>query len=118
MDPNQTYVDMIAALQEQDLETARTLALALKNWLATGGFYPSQYPAEKVHSSIENVLNQTAGIDAEPVFSLICCYCDAGADIPTREQAIAEGWTGIELALDLQQANFCGICPECRELED
>ena len=99
MDPNQTYLDMLAALQDQELD-------------------PGQHPAETLHSSIENVLNQTAGIDAEPVFSLICCYCDAGADIPTREQAIAEGWTGIKLALDLQQANFCGICPECRELED
>lgn len=52
--------------------------------------------------------------DPEPVFTLVCCECDAGMDILTEEQAIAEGWTGIEPAPHLPQANYCGLCPDCR----
>jgi hypothetical protein len=40
MDPNYAYQDMLKAMQEHDHETARELALALKDWFARGGFYP------------------------------------------------------------------------------
>jgi hypothetical protein len=54
----------------------------------------------------------------EPVFTLVCSNCDAGMEILTEEQAIARGWAGIEPAFDLPQANYCGLCPDCRgELE-
>lgn len=51
---------------------------------------------------------------AEVQFSLVCETCDAGMEIESYEQAIAEQWTEIEHAPDLPQANFIGLCPECR----
>jgi hypothetical protein len=52
--------------------------------------------------------------DAIP-FSLVCTDCDAGVEIRSYEQGLAEGWTKIEYAPDLPMANFIGVCPECRE---
>jgi hypothetical protein len=51
-------------------------------------------------------------------FSLICTECDAGMEIRSYEQAVAEGWTNIEYAPDLPMANYLGLCPECSGLED
>jgi hypothetical protein len=36
-------------------------------------------------------------------------------DIESNDQAMAEGWTGIDYAPDLPMANFVGLCPDCRE---
>ena len=114
MDPEQTYPDMYHAMREGDFDTAREFAFALKRWLASGGFYPYQYTPEAINAYICSVLRRTAG-HPEPVFSLVCESCDAGADIGTEEQAIAEGWTCIQPAPDLLQANYVGTCPDCRE---
>ena len=118
MDPNQTYLDMFAAMKAGDFETARELALALKNWFAKGGFCPYQYTPEAMHAYIASVLRRTAGHGPEPVFSLVCRHCDAGGEIETEEQAIGEGWIEIEPAFALPQANFCGLCPDCRQIEN
>jgi hypothetical protein len=117
MDPNQTYLAMFEAMKAQDFETARELALALKSWFANGGFYPYQYTPEAMHAYIASVLRRTSGHGPEPVFTLVCLHCDAGEHIETEEQAIGEGWTEIEPAFALPQANYCGLCPDCRELE-
>src|SRR5579871_4802174 len=93
MDPNQTYLDMFDAMKAGDFETARELAIALKDWFAKGGFYPHQYTPEAMHAYIASVLRRTAGHGPEPVFSLVCQHCDAGDGIETEEQAITEGWT-------------------------
>jgi len=106
---------MFEAMKAGDFETARDLALALKEWFAKGGFYPHQYTPEAMHSYIASVLRRTFGHGPEPVFSLVCRNCDAGEGIKTEEDAMGEGWTEIELALALPQANFCGLCPECRQ---
>ena len=45
-------------------------------------------------------------------FSLTCQNCDAGMGIASREQAHAEGWTGIVYD-DGPSWNFVGMCPEC-----
>ena len=47
-------------------------------------------------------------------FSLVCFNCDAGVQIESGEQAIAEGWTDIQYDPDLSMANFIGVCPDCR----
>ncbi len=47
-------------------------------------------------------------------FSLVCFHCDAGMEMATIDQALAEGWTGIEFAPDLPMANWLGLCPDCR----
>ena len=115
MDPNQTYLNMFEAMKARDHETARELALSLKDWFTRGGFYPYQFTPEAMHAYIASVLRRTAGHGPEPVFSLVCCNCDAGQGIETEEQAIAEGWSEIEPAFALPQANYCGVCPDCRE---
>jgi hypothetical protein len=48
-------------------------------------------------------------------FSLVCLECDAGMEIDSHDQAMADGWAEIDYAPDLPMANFIGLCPECRE---
>jgi hypothetical protein len=115
MDPNQTFLDMFEAMKAGEFETARELALALKRWFANGGCYPHQFTPEAMHAYMASVLRRTAGHGPEPVFTLICCDCDAGDGIETEEQAITEGWSEIEPAFALPQANYCGRCPDCRD---
>jgi hypothetical protein len=52
---------------------------------------------------------------ADVPFSLVCSECDAGMNIESHDQAMAEGWTEIDYAPDLPMANFIGLCPDCRE---
>jgi hypothetical protein len=54
--------------------------------------------------------------DAIP-FTLVCTDCDAGMEIRSYEQAIAEGWTDIQYTPDLPMANYLGLCPVCQEME-
>lgn len=121
MDPQQTYIDMLAAMQANDHETARELALALKEWLARGGFRPHQVTTETMDASIATALRQATRLvenNTGDPFSLICTYCDAGMEIATEQEAIAQGWTGIEHAPDLPNANYLGICPDCKRETD
>jgi len=118
MDPNQTYIDMYQAMKAGEFETARELALALKDWFAKGGFTPHQYTPEVMHAYIASVLCRTSGHGSEPPFTLVCRHCDAGEGIDTEEQAIGEGWSEIEPAYALPQANYCDVCPECKTLDD
>ncbi len=62
MDPNQTYRDMLDALDDRDDETARGLALVLKRWLANGGFYPQQDTPEAINTHTAEVLRRTADL--------------------------------------------------------
>lgn len=56
---------------------------------------------------------QTLPIKGVP-FSIVCAECDAGQEISSYEQALAAGWTSIEYDPDLPQANYIGVCPDCR----
>lgn len=118
MDPNQTFLDMLKAMKNQEFEAARERALALKEWLAKGGFTPLRFTADTINGYIASILRRTALHGPEPVFSLVCQQCDAGMDIESEEQAIEEGWSGIEPAFDLPQANYCGLCPDCRQEQE
>jgi hypothetical protein len=60
MDPNQTYFEMCEAMREGDYETARALALALKRWLASGGFYPGQLTPDSINAYLATILSRTA----------------------------------------------------------
>jgi hypothetical protein len=116
MDPHQTFLDMFQAMKDEDHATAQELAYALQRWFANGGFYPHEYSPDAIHCYVASVLRRTSGhAKPEPVFSVVCCYCDAGQGIPTEEMAMDEGWTEIEPDPDLLQANFLGICPDCRQ---
>lgn len=57
-------------------------------------------------------------IPKEVPFSLVCEQCDAGMEIGSYEEALAQGWHFIQYAPDLPMANFVGLCPDCRRRED
>lgn len=115
MDPNQTFTEMFEAMRALDDKTARELALALQAWLANGGFYPNDHTPEAVNSYLASVLRRTNDSQAEELpFSLVCLYCDAGEGIATEEEAIDEGWVEIEPVPQLLQANYLGVCLDCR----
>lgn len=115
MDPQQTYCDLLDALKCGDTETARDLALDLQHWLARGGFAPQPLGTEIVSEIIAAALRPSAE-SGRPgiVFTLVCEECDAGDDITSEGEALAAGWSRIQFAPDLPQANFVGLCPECR----
>lgn len=56
MDPQQTWTDMLAALEQREWEDARELAASLLNWLNIGGFPPNVVGAaslgRKWHSTL------------------------------------------------------------------
>jgi hypothetical protein len=51
----------------------------------------------------------------EPCFSLVCYDCDAGMNVGSEQQAVSEGWSDIDYAPNLPQANYVGLCPDCKE---
>lgn len=62
MDPTQCYLEMYEAMKKGDLAAARERALALKEWLDRGGFYPPNYTESEVRGYLANVLRRTAGL--------------------------------------------------------
>lgn len=116
MDPKQTFLGMIQAMRDEDHATARELAFVLKCWFARGGFCPGTYSPEAIHIYIESVLRRTSeDRKPEPPFRLVCYECDLGEATTSEEEAMEEGWTEIEFARHLPQANFIGMCPDCRK---
>jgi hypothetical protein len=66
MDPTQCYLEMLAALSDGDLFTARERALALRDWLDRGGFLPPDCDAADVHKALADVLHRTTeSVDVE-----------------------------------------------------
>jgi len=59
MDPTTCYLEMFEAMRDGDQKTARERALALREWLAKGGFYPSRYSKTEVDAYLANVLRRT-----------------------------------------------------------
>ncbi len=55
------------------------------------------------------------GFPPEVPFSLTCEECDGGMEIGSYEEAVEQGWTGIEYTPEQMLANFLGLCPECRQ---
>jgi hypothetical protein len=53
---------MFHAMREGDLAKARERAVALRDWLKRGGFYPPNYSEVEVRGYLANVLRRTAGI--------------------------------------------------------
>jgi hypothetical protein len=63
MDPTQCYLEMMEAMRDGDLTTAHGRALALRDWLERGGFYPPEYNPSEIRTSITDVLRQSAESD-------------------------------------------------------
>jgi hypothetical protein len=59
MDPTACYGEMLASLQDNDVEAAREHALNLKRWLDRGGFCPHGQSIVDVYARLAEVL-QTA----------------------------------------------------------
>jgi hypothetical protein len=60
MDPTTCYLDLIAASNRGDIAEARELALALRDWLDDGGYYPPGHAEEEVTAYLNGVLRRTA----------------------------------------------------------
>lgn len=60
MDPTTCYFQMYEAMRDGDHEAAREKALALREWLDKGGFYPLRYAKTEVDAYLANVLRRTA----------------------------------------------------------
>jgi len=60
MDPTTCYLDMIAAMNGGDFHHARKLAVALRDWLDEGEFFPPGHPEEEVADYLNGVLRRTA----------------------------------------------------------
>ena len=60
MDPTACYRDMLASLQDGDIEAAREHALNLRRWLNGGGFCPQGQDIVAVRSQLDRVLRITA----------------------------------------------------------
>ena len=60
MDPTACYRDMLASLQDGDIEAAREHALNLRRWLNSGGFCPQGQHIVAVRSQLDLVLRMTA----------------------------------------------------------
>ena len=61
MDPNACFAQMSEAIEQADhfLKMARERAVALREWLANGGFYPQTDSPEAVRIAISQVLMRT-----------------------------------------------------------
>ncbi len=73
MDPTTTYRDLLAALADDDHDTARELAEALAAWLQRGGFWPADVPRRDVHACLARTLDRTLplpGSSSPPLFEL------------------------------------------------
>jgi hypothetical protein len=65
-------------------------------------------------SQERTIMFQHEQTDAIP-FTLVCCDCDAGIEIESEAEAMADGWTDIDYAPELPMANYVGLCPDCQE---
>ena len=129
MDPQETWRMLLDAWVMREWEEVDELAEALLNWLDRQGFPPSvahpkelgadlnraivRAACEFIRQRTRSVLNDPNRIPQDVPFSLTCGQCNnQGPD--THEEALSEGWTGIEYVPDLMSENFLGICPICR----
>lgn len=62
MDPTQCYLEMFTAMRDGDFVAARERALALRDWLERGGFYPADFSQSEVRSSLAGILCHTTGL--------------------------------------------------------
>ena len=59
MDPTACYLEMDEAMNAGDHRRARAQAIALKEWLDRGGFYPPNDSRTEVDASLASVLRRT-----------------------------------------------------------
>ncbi len=62
MDPTACYREMLASLQDNDVEAAQEHALNLKRWLDRGGFCPQGQSLVDVNARLFEVVRNTATV--------------------------------------------------------
>lgn len=65
MDPTACYRDMLASLQDGDIESAQEHALNQQRWLDRGGFCPEGQSIAAVRAQLAEVLHMTAAAHLE-----------------------------------------------------
>ena len=87
MDPTACYLDMFAAMNRKDFATAREFALALKEWLDRGGFYPPNYTETEVKGKelFHPVRIALTGSHSGPEFDKLIPLIEEGSMLPLPE---------------------------------
>ena len=67
MDPNATYAEMLAADAAGAYDDARELAIALKEWIGKGGFYPDGHNRLDVFRKLQDIIYRRPGRGPEPM---------------------------------------------------
>lgn len=62
MDPTACYCEMLASLQDNDVDAAREHAENLQRWLDRGGFCPQGQSLGDVKARLIEVLRNTAAV--------------------------------------------------------
>ena len=119
---------LLDAWFKRDWDGVLELCEALLNWLERDGFAPQvEYPRELgpdlnrlLARSARDFLRQRAmvvlespsGIPLDVGFSLTCSECNNEGP-ENYDEAIDEGWTGIEYVPRRPSRDFLGSCPVC-----
>lgn len=128
MDPKETWRMLLDAWFHRNWDDVLELSEALLNWLHKDGFAPQvEYPRE-LGPDLNRLLAKTAcefvrkratvvkespnGIPQDVGFSLTCSECNNEGP-ESYDDALAEGWAGIEYVPHLSSENFLGTCPIC-----
>jgi len=128
MDPQETWRMLLDAWFYRNWDVVVELSEALLNWFGKDGFAPQVQLRKQLGQDLnrvivtaasqfmrqraKSVLESPHGIPPDIAFSLTCSECNNdGPD--TFDEAIAEGWTGIEYVPHLTSENFLGSCPIC-----
>ncbi len=128
MDPQQTWRLLLDAWFHRNWDDVVELSEALLNWLEKEGFAPQVEHPRELGPDLNRLLVITAseflrkratvvqespnGIPLDVGFSLTCSECNNDGP-ESYDEAIAEGWTGIEYVPHLSSENFLGSCPIC-----
>ena len=128
MDPKETWRMLLDAWLYRKWDEVLELSEALLNWLEKDGFAPQiEYP-RSLGPDLNRLLTKTAcefirkratvvmespnRIPRDVGFSLTCSECNNEGP-ESYDEAIAEGWSGIEYVPHLISENFLGSCPTC-----
>ena len=128
MDPQETWRMLLDAWFYRNWDDVLDLSEALLNWLGKDGFAPQVQLRKQLGQDLnrvivtatcqfmrqraKSVLESPHGILPNIAFSLTCSECNNDAP-DTYDEAVAEGWTGIEYVPHLTSENFLGSCPIC-----
>ena len=128
MDPQESYLRLLAAWMNRDWADLAELAEALLNWLDNGGFPPEpNYPKEMgnewnavmvratcnfARARANNVLDDENEIPSEVPFRLTCVSCQEDGPA-TYADATTNGWQAVQYIPNSISTPFLGICPSC-----